>query len=127
MNGTELRAAIQRQRVKHIVSSYHLDGAEIDGSETERFHCRLEQLLNHHPTPLVELALVEVLVDSWIHVPPLRGLAFLAQTQRLLEQWKDQSIVSTLTPQQFQQITNLDPIPVFGMGDRPSASLKSSP
>jgi hypothetical protein len=119
MDGTEIRAAINRQRVKHIVSSYHLDEPE-----PEVFGLRLEALLDQHPAPLIELALVETLADSWVHVPPIKGLVFLEHTQSILNQWQEQPIFSTLTPEQFQQITGLDPAPVFGSNECPSVSLR---
>jgi len=104
-----MREQISRQRVKHIVSSYRLEGQEVSQFET----C-LDALLHSYPLPLIELALVETLVDGWASVPLVRGLAFLKQTHCKLKAWETQPIASTLTPTQFQQITGLDPSPIFG-------------
>ncbi|MBW4582350.1 MAG: hypothetical protein KME42_22510 [Tildeniella nuda ZEHNDER 1965/U140] len=114
----EIGAQLSRQRVKHIVSSYQLDG-----NDTEAFEQNLHLLLDHYPSPLIELALVQTLVDSWLQVPLLRGYAFLAKAYDLLKQWEQafcqgdslaQELASTISPEQFQQITGLDPTPIFG-------------
>jgi hypothetical protein len=110
----ELQERLSQQRVKHIVSSYQLDGTDIN-----RFTVYLEDLLQHYPTPLIELALTETLVDSWSTVPLVRGVEFLIQAHDKLKVWEHQPIVSTITPEQFQQITNLDPGPVFGTDEVP--------
>jgi hypothetical protein len=122
----EIGAQLNRQRVKHIVSSYQLDG-----NDTEAFDQDLHLLLDHYPPPLIELALVQTLVDGWLQVPLLRGSAFLAKAYELLKQWEEQAflqgepvtreLTSTLSPEQFQQITGLDPSPIFG-----SANLSAS-
>jgi len=110
----DLRAELNRQRVKHIVSSYQLDG-----DDSTQFYGLLDELLSHHPHPLIELAIVETLVDVWLTVPPVRGRPFLTQVQQKLRGWEDQPICSTLTPSQFQQVTGLDPSPIFGSGEVP--------
>ena len=110
----DLQAAINRQRILHIVSSYQLDGAD-----RASFQAHLADLLEQYPTPLIELSLVETLVDQWLNIPPLRGVPFLQQAHRTLQHWEDQPICSTLTPGQFQQITALDPSPIFGPGELP--------
>jgi len=110
----DLRTEINRQRVLHIVSSYQLYGAD-DGL----FQEELAELLERYPSPLIELAFVETLVDHWLNVPPLRGLPFLRQASKTLHTWEDHPICSTLTPGQFQQITGLDPSPIFGPGELP--------
>lgn len=122
----ELSAQLNWQRIKHIVSSYQLDG-----HDTEAFDRDLHLLLAHYPSPLVELALVETLVDGWLQVPLLRGCDFLATAYKLLQQWEEQAFLqgdsltrqraSTISPNQFQQITGLDPTPIFG------SALSSSP
>jgi hypothetical protein len=104
----ELQEQVNRQRVQHIVSSYRLAG-----SEAEEFNCFLEELLQIYPTGLLELALTETLVDHWLNVPLLRGIAFLSQVHQRLQLWETQAIATTLTPDQFQQITGLDPRPAF--------------
>lgn len=110
----DLRTEINRQRVLHIVGSYQLDGA--DG---RAFQVELDDLLQRYPAPLIELALVETLVDHWLNVPPFRGLPFLRQASKILQTWEEHPISSTLTPGQFQQVTGLDPSPIFGPGELP--------
>jgi hypothetical protein len=105
----EIREHLNRQRVKHIVSSYQLNG-----NETKKFDDYLEDLLQAYPSPLIELALVETLVDSWLSIPLPRGSQFLTQTHDKLKAWVNQLMISTLTPEQFQLISGLDPNPVFG-------------
>ena len=105
----EIEQQINRQRVKHVVSSYQLAG----GEEAE-FELYLEQLLQKYPSALIELALVEILVRTWLRIPPIRGMEFLSETHEKLQEWATQPIVSTITPAQFQQITGLDPQPIFG-------------
>jgi hypothetical protein len=116
-----IQEELNRQRVKHIVDSYRLDGDESDSCTLY-----LQELLSHYPAPLVELALVESLVDHWLSMPMLRGTKFLAYTHRKLRIWEVDPISSTLTPAQFQQITGLDPAPVFGPQERPSPIERSS-
>lgn len=105
-----IRDQIDRQRVKHIVSSYQLAG-----QDEMQFAACLDALMYSYPLPLVELALVETLVDGWAAVPLVRGLAFLKQVHSKLKTWETGSIASTITPAQFQQITGLDPSPIFGV------------
>lgn len=112
--GMEIRQQLNRQRVKHIVSSYQLDG-----NEPSQFALYLDELLQTYPHPLVELAIVETLIDRWLSVPLTRGIEFLAQTHDKLKLWENQPIVSTITPAQFQQIAGLDPTPVFGSTELP--------
>ena len=120
----ELQEKIKRQRVQHIVSSYHLDGG------TESFQSALETLLATYPMPLVELALVETLVAHWLKMPLLRGQEFLAEVSNLLKEWEqrilfnetgeEQAIACSVTSAQFYQITGLDPTPIFGVSARSS-------
>jgi hypothetical protein len=110
----EMWEQVSRQRVKHIISSYQLDGDEIN-----QFDAYLDELVQIYPRPLVELALVETLIDHWLSVPLLRGVAFLTQTHDKLKAWENQPIVSTITPEQFQQISGLDPTPIFGSAELP--------
>lgn len=114
----ELREQIKQQRVKHIVSSYQLAG-----EETEAFNHYLNELLHLYPTPLIELALVETLVDSWLRLPMQRGCEFLTQAHEQLKAWESRRVTSTIAPLQFQQITGLDPSPIFGSSSVPPASL----
>ncbi len=115
--GMEIREQLNRQRVKHIVSSYQLNGSEGNG-----FNLYLEDLMQHYPQPLIELALVETLIDQWLTVPLLRGIEFLVQTHSKLKAWENCPIVSTITPAQFQQLVGLDPTPIFGSAELPPVS-----
>jgi hypothetical protein len=117
--GMDIAEEISQQRVKHIISSYQLDG-----NEGNSFDLRLEKLLETYPAPLIELAAVETLVEHWLTVPMVRGVAFLAQVLVKLQTWELDTVVSTITPDQFQQITGLDPSPVFGISE---IALKQSP
>lgn len=110
----ELQERLARERVKHIIHSYRLAGEEPEAVEA----C-LETLFQRYPMPLVELAIAETLVDGWLNVPLVRGMEFFKQAQSRLQNWESQPIVSTLTPEQFQQITGLDPSPVFGSAEKP--------
>lgn len=105
----EFKEQLQQQRVKHIVSSYQLAG-----NDRETFHRYLDTLFLAYPLPLIELALVETLVDNWLRVPMTKGCEFLAQAHEHLAAWKDSAIATTIAPEQFQQITGLDPSPIFG-------------
>ncbi|WP_421657662.1 hypothetical protein [Leptothermofonsia sp. ETS-13] len=105
----KLREQLNRQRVKHIISSYQLEG-----NESEVFNQYLEDLLRVYPSPLIELALVETLVDHWLRVPMVKGWKFLTKVHEQLKNWERQEIVSAITPEQFKQITELDPTPIFG-------------
>lgn len=113
----EIREQLNRQRVKHIISSYQLSGSEAHG-----FNLYLEELMQRYPQPLLELALVETLIDQWLSVPLLRGVEFLAQTHGKLKTWEACPIVSTITPAQFQQLVGLDPTPIFGSAELPPVS-----
>ncbi|MEX0270556.1 hypothetical protein AB3R30_15540 [Leptolyngbyaceae cyanobacterium UHCC 1019] len=113
----ELQEKIKRQRVQHIVTSYHLDG------DAESFQAALDTLLAVYPMPLVELALVETLVTYWLKVPLLRGHEFLAEVGSLLKAWEhcillnedgEAQAIACVTSAQFYQITGLDPTPIFG-------------
>lgn len=105
----EIERQINQQRVKYIVSNYQLAG-----NEKAEFELYLEQLLQKYPSTLIELALVETLVRNWLRIPPIRGTEFLGEAQKQLQEWETQPVASTITPAQFQQITGLDPHPIFG-------------
>ncbi|MEM9905261.1 MAG: hypothetical protein AAF921_09595 [Cyanobacteria bacterium P01_D01_bin.44] len=104
----EIQARISRQRVKHIVDSYQLEG-----DDTPAFNTYLASLLNELPTPLIELALVEAIVNGWSIIPMPRGVALLTQVHERLKQWQHQPINSLVTPAVFEQITGLDAAVVF--------------
>jgi len=105
----EIQEHINRQRVKHIISSYQLDSHD----PIQVTNC-LEDLLRIYPTPLIELALVETLVDHWLTIPLVRGMEFFNRVQTRLKTWESHPIISTITPDQFHHITGLDPVPIFG-------------
>ncbi len=127
----DFREQLKQQRVKHIVSSYQLAG-----TDAESFEHYLAGLLHAYPAPLIELALVETLVDCWVRLPVIRGCEFLAIAHDYLQDWDDrlqafsrhQPVASTIAPEQFQQITGLDPSPIFGLTGclRPQPSGRSS-
>lgn len=106
----DIQSELSRQRVKHIVDSYHLQGDEIalcDGY--------LDDLMSLFPMPAVELALVETLTQNWLTIPMPRGKAFFEKAEALLKQWKEsQEVETTVSMEQFRQITGLDPAPIFG-------------
>lgn len=113
----EIWQQLSRQRVKHIVSSYQLAGDEVT-----QFDAYLQELLEIYPYPLIELALIETLIDNWLSIPLTRGIEFLSQAHDKLKAWETQPIVSTITPEQFQHISGLDPTPVFGSAEIPPVS-----
>jgi hypothetical protein len=114
----DIQEELSRQRVKHIVSSYNLDG-----HQPVQFEAYINELFDRYQPPLIELALIEALVDAWASVPMVRGVEFLTQAHEKLKGWDDHPIVSTITAEQFSQISGLDPAPVFGSGDRPSRPI----
>jgi hypothetical protein len=109
---------ISQQRVKHLVSSYQLDADEQDPCTT----CLVE-LFQAYPTTLIELAIVESLVQNWLTLPMPRGMKFFQQVQDLLRSWQTESIQVSFTPDEFQQITGLDPYPVFGYSEVQRSSI----
>ncbi|MFN9167616.1 MAG: hypothetical protein ACK6CP_16925 [Pseudanabaena sp.] len=105
----EVWEKISRQRVKYIVDSYQLDG-----NDDEDFDEYLEDLLQAYAPPQIELALVEVLIESWRITPLVRGVVFLERSHELLKGWENKPIVLHISPTHFRLITGLDPTPVFG-------------
>ncbi|MGB3493197.1 MAG: hypothetical protein WBA57_10740 [Elainellaceae cyanobacterium] len=110
----DLQHELKQQRVKHIISSY-----ELAGDDGKAFQAQLDDLFQLYPASLIELALTEALVDGWLSVPTVRGCEFLKRAHTKLVQWETQPIVSTVTPEQFQHVTGLDPTPVFGSAEVP--------
>ncbi|MEO1400205.1 MAG: hypothetical protein AAFV72_03010 [Cyanobacteria bacterium J06635_1] len=104
----EMQARISRQRVKHIVDSYRLEG-----EDTSAFNTYLASLLDESPSPLIELALVEAIANGWSIIPMPRGIDLLAQVHERLKQWQQQPVKSLVTPAEFEQITGLDSAVVF--------------
>jgi hypothetical protein len=111
-----LSQRLSYQRIEHILASYQLWG-----DEPVAFQQRLQGWLDQFPPPLIELALVETLIEYWLRVPLLRGLAFLDAAERHLIRWQQQPIVSTITPQEFERVSGLDPRPIFGVGAAPAS------
>ena len=110
----ELWEQVSRHRVHYIIDSY-----ELHGDDMEDFDDYLDDLLIAYAPPQIELAIVETIVASWLKLPLTKGLEFIEQTHTRLKSWESKS-QTTLTASQFQQITGLDPTPVFGQcyGDR---------
>lgn len=95
-----------KQRLSHIVNSYSLAGEEV-----EPFTVKLGFLTENYPWFLVELALTEVLVQNWLRYPLPRGIFFLEQVEKRLQEWeKNTEISSYLMPSQFELITGLPPV-----------------
>lgn len=105
----EVWEEISRQRVKYIVDSYQLDG-----DDDEDFYEYLEDLLQAYAPPQIELALVEILIQSWRITPLVRGVTFLERSHVLLKSWENKAIAPNLSPVHFRLITGLDPTPIFG-------------
>jgi hypothetical protein len=117
-----LEAQIKQQRVKHIVSSYQLDSGE--EVACEKF---VEALSEQYACGLIELALVETLAQNWANFPMPRGIAFFEQVRNLLLCWETDMVSVSIEPDQFQQITGLDPMPAFGAsGMQPPPSILRS-
>lgn len=106
----ELWEQVSRQRVHYIIDSY-----ELQGEDMEDFDDYLEELLIAYAPPQIELAIVETIVASWLKLPLTKGIEFMEQSHERLRAWENVSNFQTsLTASQFQQITGLDPVPVFG-------------
>ncbi|HTL87787.1 MAG TPA: hypothetical protein VL134_00185 [Leptolyngbya sp.] len=104
-----LQQQIQQQRVRHIVSSYQLDG-----ENNELCDACLTAMLQLYPTGLIELALVETMVQNWARVPMPKGIDFFQQVETLLNQWQTSAIAVSFSPTEFQLVTGLDASPIFG-------------
>lgn len=103
-----LEERVRWQRIAYIVESYQLSG---DDGET--FEAYLSDLLDRYPTPIIELAFAESIVDVWTLVPLPRGIAFLDHANTILQEWEENGVSSRLMPLDFHQITGLDPAPVL--------------
>ncbi len=114
----EIWEKISRQRVRYIVDSYQLEG-----EDNEDFDDYLEDLLQAYPPPQIELALVQVLTESWQTFPIVRGVNFLERSHQLLKTWENRIITAKVSPLHFHLITGLDPTPVFG--DPKTTALKA--
>ncbi|MER3434336.1 MAG: hypothetical protein C4288_13140 [Leptolyngbya sp. ERB_1_1] len=109
-----LQQQIQQQRIKHIISSYQLDGENCDSCDA----C-LSAMLQRYPTGLIELALVETIVQAWARVPMVKGIEFFQQVETLLNYWQTNSIAVSFDPTEFQLMTGLDASPIFGSPSSP--------
>ena len=105
---------LKKQRIKHIVSSYQLSGSEVEACEDQ-----LDQLLERYPAAWIELALASAIADYWAAIPMPRGLALFNQAHESLQQWERTGISSSLSPDDFQHITGLNPSSVFEPFDPP--------
>ncbi|MEO1591259.1 MAG: hypothetical protein AAFU71_08210, partial [Cyanobacteria bacterium J06632_22] len=111
------------QRVKYIVESYCLAG-----DEAESFTLHLDALFEAFKPACLELALTEVLVESWSDFPMTRGLAYLQKVKKRLRDWQTEGLSYRLTPNQFEQITGLDAGVTFRELDAPvSDSQETQP
>ena len=114
----EIQALINRQRVKYIIDSYRLAG-----DDGEAFSLLLDELAEVYPLARLELALVEVLVESWTVFPMERGLPYLHKAENRLRAWRTEGPSPRLTPAQFEQITGLDSTVTFNGLDATSADI----
>lgn len=79
----DIQERITRQRVKHIVDSYQLDGNDVDA-----FANYLNKLLETYPQSLIELALTEAIVKGWSKVPMQKGMPFIYGVHERLRSWQ---------------------------------------
>ena len=108
---TPLKTAVSHpplQRINHIFTAYQLWGSQAD-----RVRQQIIQLLAQYPAPLMELAIVEVLVQQWLTALFPRGLQFIDRVQQWLDACATVGISLTVLPPQFQAITGLDPHGVY--------------
>ena len=111
----EIQALINRQRVKYIIESYQLAG-----DDAESFAELLDELFEAYPSARLELALAEVLTESWAKVPMERGLPYLHNVRDRLQMWRIEGVTYRLTSAQFEQITGLDASVTFNELNTPS-------
>jgi hypothetical protein len=109
---------LKKQRIKHIISSYQLNGSEVEACENE-----LDQLLERYPSAWIELALADAIAHHWAAIPMPRGLAFFNHVHESLQQWERTGIFSPLSPDDFQHITGLNPSSIFEPFDPPPPSM----
>jgi hypothetical protein len=130
--GTTLGEQVSRQRLKYMINSYQLgltsggdrgSGRSEAGAEGQAFDRYLGHLLRLYSAPLLELAVAQTLVRSWLMTPLPRGIVFLEAVDRQLAHWIDHGIDCRLSPQDFQQVTGLDPYPVYQALDLPFPSM----
>ncbi|MEO1623190.1 MAG: hypothetical protein AAFU53_19430 [Cyanobacteria bacterium J06632_3] len=106
---------ISQQRVQYIVDSYILAGSEADA-----FNAYLSELFIQYPHGLIELALVETLVKNWLTIPMQKGVPFLKSAHDKLKALQQTTSSISVTPNQFLQITGLDPQVAFSALSQPN-------
>ncbi|NDJ15698.1 hypothetical protein [Myxacorys almedinensis] len=106
---------LKRQRVKHIVSSYQLDGSDV-----ELCNHTINAWLECYPAAWIELAIADTIAHHWATLPLPRGTALFTKIHERLQQWDATGIASVLSPDEFQHITGLNPNSVFEPLDPPS-------
>lgn len=79
----DIQRCIIRQRVRHIVDSYQLDGNDAD-----TFAEYLNQLLDTYPQSLIEIALTEGIIKGWSQVPMQKGMSFIQEVHERLRSWQ---------------------------------------
>ena len=95
----DIQERITRQRVKHIVDSYQLDGNDVDA-----FADNLAKLLDSYPQSLIEIALVEGIIKGWSEVPMQRGMPFIQGVQERLRSWQSKLDPSSQLFSTFQSV-----------------------
>ncbi|MEL6351646.1 MAG: hypothetical protein AAFR58_07770 [Cyanobacteria bacterium J06627_28] len=126
----DIQQRIQTQRIQHIIDSYLLQGNYESGSngaddglgatDIRSFETYLDELLTQYPHGLIELALVETLIKSWLNFPMEKGVPFLSAAHHRLKAWTENTFTLTFTPSQFTQITGLDARSAFESLIKPS-------
>ena len=123
----DIQQRIGQQRVRHIIDSYRLMGAD---DRANGFDAYVSELLSQYPHGLIELALVETLAKNWLTIPMEKGVTFLSAAHERIKQWQldilhSNTVTIGLTPSQFLQITGLDPQLAFSAlanpADNPTA------
>ncbi|MGQ9866652.1 MAG: hypothetical protein ACUVSQ_10310 [Pseudanabaenaceae cyanobacterium] len=94
------------QRAQFIAEQYGLYGTQEPEHTMARAY--LSRLLNQYQG--VEIALVEILVETWAQLPPPRGMDFLQRVEARLQQWCISEREPILSPSHFQHITGLHPL-----------------
>ncbi len=96
----DIQERITRQRVKHIVDSYQLDGEDVDA-----FADYLTKLLETYPQSLIEIALTEGIVKGWSEIPMQKGMPFIQAVHERLRSWQYEPESSSQLP----SVCNLPP------------------
>ena len=95
----DIQERITRQRVKHSVDSYRLDGNDVDA-----FADNLAKLLESYPQSLIEIALVEGIIKGWSEIPMQRGMPFIQSVQEQLRAWQSELDPSSQLFSTFQSV-----------------------